>query len=1016
MSKKTTTQNHAFHDPLDSFIDREEILSMFRQFLRSAQTGQFQLLAVKGSAGMGKTFLISYLTKRVCPKLKWQTGQISFDQVGVPDFRFILQGLEDALKVCVPRESFKQYQDKRDEYNSIFYQYRAIITIQQSVEANNQFSISGVNQGIQVNAQLHERELQLRSELTRMLMELVQKSEYPLCLFIDGYERLDEADTELASWLLGDVLFGLATAAPQPFQVMTCGREWPSNTAIEPLIRRVVLKDFDREQVRRYLKKLEVFSSLSNQALSEREELIPAFYELTKGHPLVLSLAVAYFKELDSPKRTASGLSANLPPVDEHASIEFLVDRLLSSLPEPHRTLLERGPILRFFDKAALQALLNVKIEDEAPELNKLDDETYEHFLRYPFIKRKSQSDNDFIFHNELRRMRILALRTRYPQIKEQLHRRMADFYNELAKAEREEAFKEISLKRSEDKDSSKGDYTGWLVEIPEKEFKAILEYFYHTLQVKELQGDTFKLWEELTGRAVDRWRRRQAGLLLELVRELVEESEPFLGKTTEPYGQYLIWYSRFLEQEAHWTEAQAVLEQAVEIFEQVGDSSELATCLNNLGTTYQQQGKFEQALSYYERALALSEQVGNPRNIALSFSNLGTIYRQQGKFEQALSYYKRESALNEQVGNPAEVARSLNNLGTIYQQQGKFEQALNYYERALIFREQISNPSDIAQSLNNLGFFYFSQKEFGHALKYFKRALALYEQVGNPADIAEALNNIASIYNAWGRRRQTFEYLERALALSEQVGNPTDVARSFNNLGEFYRQQGELDRALDYYERALVLKERVGNPTDLAFAFSNLGTIYQQQEKFEQALSYYERALALSEQVGNPSTIAVSLSNLGTIYRQQEKFEQALSYYERALALFELVGDTVAIARSLLYIAVIYYNQEKLEQALSYFLHALPLLGQVSNSDSIALSLNYIGIIYSKQEKWEQAIESFEEALSLYEHLGRGFEPHVAQELESLVFCYAQLGDSEKRSEYERRAEQIREERQKNT
>src|SRR5258708_32532061 len=355
MSKKTTTQNHAFHDPLDSFIDREEILSMFSEFLRSAQPGQFQLLAVKGSAGMGKTFLISYLTKRVCPKLKWQTGQISFDQVGGPDFRFILQGLEDALKVCVPRESFKQYQDKRDEYNSIFYQYRAIITIQQSVEANNQFSISGVNQGIQVNAPLHERELQLRSELTRMLMELVQKSEYPLCLFIDGYERLDEADTELASWLLGDVLFGLATAAPQPFQVMTCGREWPSNTAIEPLIRRVVLKDFDREQVRRYLKKLEVFSSLSNQALSEREELIPAFYELTKGHPLVLSLAVAYFKELDSPKRTASGLSANLPPVDEHASIEFLVDRLLSSLPEPHRTLLERGPILHFFYKAQLQ-------------------------------------------------------------------------------------------------------------------------------------------------------------------------------------------------------------------------------------------------------------------------------------------------------------------------------------------------------------------------------------------------------------------------------------------------------------------------------------------------------------------------------------------------------------------------------------------------------------------------------------------------------------------------------------
>jgi hypothetical protein len=154
-----------YHDPLDSFTDREQIVHLFEQFLHVAQPGQLRLLAIKGNSGTGKTFLISYLTTLVCPGLGWKTGQLSFAQ-SLPDFRAILAGLEAALKGCVPHQSLKQYRDKRDEYHRSFDEYRATITIHQSVEANDQSSIvSSINQSVQVNAQLRERELHLRAEL-----------------------------------------------------------------------------------------------------------------------------------------------------------------------------------------------------------------------------------------------------------------------------------------------------------------------------------------------------------------------------------------------------------------------------------------------------------------------------------------------------------------------------------------------------------------------------------------------------------------------------------------------------------------------------------------------------------------------------------------------------------------------------------------------------------------------------------------------------------------------------------
>ncbi len=106
-----------FRDPLDSFTDREEILGAFQQLLRTAQPGQLHLLAIKGNSGTGKTFLIEYIVRRICPSFRWQTGQLAFAQ-STPDFRTILLGLEDALKGCVPAESLNRYREERDEVQS----------------------------------------------------------------------------------------------------------------------------------------------------------------------------------------------------------------------------------------------------------------------------------------------------------------------------------------------------------------------------------------------------------------------------------------------------------------------------------------------------------------------------------------------------------------------------------------------------------------------------------------------------------------------------------------------------------------------------------------------------------------------------------------------------------------------------------------------------------------------------------------------------------------------------------
>jgi tetratricopeptide (TPR) repeat protein len=512
---------------------------------------------------------------------------------------------------------------------------------------------------------------------------------------------------------------------------MISGWQWPDDAAIASFTHAIELTDFERAQVRSYLEKQGVISPIAEPLRKEDEELVRVCYELTKGHPLVLGLAVTFFKQLSDSERNATILLTKRPLVDEQARVQFLEERLLSRLPEPYRTLLERGPILRYFDQETLQILLNVETEGAAHAPIKLADRTYVQFLAYPFISRESTSGNELslsqpTFHELIRRVRLGALRNHF-QTKEQLHRAMAEYYGKQVEAERKQRAGQESVdsKYTSRNISVKDSHAEWLAEIPEQEFRAILEGLYHRLQVRDLQAAAWEEWKELTARAVDMWRRLQAGPLLELIEQLVEEGEPYLGKTSKAFGLYLIWYSRFLEQEARWDEAQTTLKEAAKVLEQVGDPADIALSLNNIGAIYNTQGKLEQALNCFEQARALFEQVGDPADIALSLNNIGAIYRKQGKLEQALNYYERARALFEQVGNPADIALSLNNIGYVYQMQVKLEQAIEHYARSLHLYESLGKgfESDVAHELESSASCYAQLGEYQKSLIYERRA-----------------------------------------------------------------------------------------------------------------------------------------------------------------------------------------------------------------------------------------------------------------------------------------------------
>lgn len=501
-------------------------------------------------------------------------------------------------------------------------------------------------------------------------------------------------------------------------------------------------------------------------------------------------------------ERTPQSLYTHHPLITEEARVQWLEERLLKRLPEPYRTLLERGPVLRFFDQASLKALLQVEIDEKDNEMI-LNDRAYAHFLNYPFINRKNVEGDTLLmsptFHALTRRVCIDTLRRLHPDTMQQLHHTMVKYYDEVIEVEQQK--NPIHQVRDDN-----NYYTEWPAGLTEQAFRTWVEWLYHALQVKETQAEAFDTWIMLVGTAVNRWRYTEAKMLLELIRQLVEEKEPFIDKQSSYYGWYLIWYARFSEQEAHLDEALLALEEAVQVFEQGKNTLVLADCLNNIGNIYHLLGQLEIGLSYHQRTLALRKQIGDPVNIAMSLNNIGGIYYLLAQFDTALDYAQEALTLKKQIGNPSAIAISLNGISSIYCLLGQFDVALNYAQEALTIREQIGDPAEIAISLNNIGHIYFLQEQLDTALAYALKSLALREQVGNRIAIAHCLDNIGEIYILQEKCKDAIPIFLRSVSLYEQMGNgiKPNMASALEKLASCYLRLGDIEKAVSFHGRAM--------------------------------------------------------------------------------------------------------------------------------------------------------------------------------------------------------------------
>lgn len=304
--------------------------------------------------------------------------------------------------------------------------------------------------------------------------------------------------------------------------------------------------------------------------------------------------------------------------------------------------------------------------------------------------------------------------------------------------------------------------------------------------------------------------------------------------------------------------------EQAVKLWQSLGDEYEEAATLFGLGWSHSDLGshggvKFPEsrhrlrwsyesradhltALGYFSHALDKMRARGDRHGQAITYAGRAWPHLYIGKSQEALSDFEQAGQLFQALGNKRGEAIAAHGRGWAYALLHDNENALASFQSALELRQKVKDRSGVP----------------------------------NQRGIANTLAAISRIYSRLGRNAEARERGQSALDLYVELKDKHGQASTLSILGWIYRDLGARDEALKSFRDSLELRDPADS-TGRALALYGVARVKSEQGDLAEALATMNEVLRLIE----PLRQKGDSNDLRTYY-----FANVQDYYEFHISL----------------------------------------------------------------------------------------------------------------------------------
>jgi DNA-binding SARP family transcriptional activator len=231
-----------------------------------------------------------------------------------------------------------------------------------------------------------------------------------------------------------------------------------------------------------------------------------------------------------------------------------------------------------------------------------------------------------------------------------------------------------------------------------------------------------------------------------------------------------LVWsLSEFLLRGGLWHEQARMCEAGLEAARAAADITGQAHCLHRLAVGHTRSGRFHDAEPLLEQALQLFETMGDQFGQAYVHGMLGMLANRQRGAAAALGHFVRTLDLYRAADHPGQ-AMVLNDIGYIHALLGNYPQALAFCEQALAVIRKLGAANWENAVWDSLGYVHHQLGDHHRALACYQRSLDLSRELADRYNEAATLDHLGDAYKSLGDAAAAHRAWTQALRIFGEI------------------------------------------------------------------------------------------------------------------------------------------------------------------------------------------------------------------------------------------------------
>jgi predicted ATPase/class 3 adenylate cyclase/DNA-binding CsgD family transcriptional regulator len=264
---------------------------------------------------------------------------------------------------------------------------------------------------------------------------------------------------------------------------------------------------------------------------------------------------------------------------------------------------------------------------------------------------------------------------------------------------------------------------------------------------------------------------------------------------------------------------AEALCKESLALFQELGDTSGVASCLHLLADIAWGRWNLEVARALAEESLMLVREVGDKRSVAYLLYHLGGLAVEQGEYARGRDLLTESLTINRELGDTRMIAVALIKLALSYRlSEGDLGQAHTLLDESLALSREVGDQLSIATCLQLSGMLALDAGDAASARLLNEQALALFQEMKQQDGIALSLCALAAAATAEGDYARAQSLYAECLGVTRVsgAGDRWTIGPGLEGLAAVVAAQGSYAWAAHLWGAAEALREALGVPLPL--------------------------------------------------------------------------------------------------------------------------------------------------------------------------------------------------------